>query len=256
MRAGVLLDAVTEVAHLMGERALRYFRTGLEVRTKADGSEVTLADQECERLATEWIRERFPEDAILGEEFGSVPGHGTRRWLLDPIDGTRSFVRGVPLWGSMVGVEQDGRVVAGAIACAASGDLVAAEVGRGCWHNGHRTTVSTVAELDRAVILSTDAGFAGHPKRLARWTDLSSRVAVARTWGDCFGYVLVATGRAELMVDNRLSPWDATPLTPIITEAGGVITDWRGRPGAGDDAIASNAALAETLRHHLGATGG
>lgn len=252
MRGGLLLDAVADLARLMGEHALRYFRTSLDVEIKADGSEVTRADRECERLAADWIRKHFPGDTILGEEFGVVSGTGARRWLIDPIDGTRGFVRGVPLWGSMVGVEEADRCVAGAISCAAVGDLVAAEDGHGCWHNGSRVSVSTVASIERAVIVATDARFAGHPARRARWAELSTRVEMARTWGDCFGYVLVATGRAEMMVDNRLSPWDAAPLGPIIGEAGGVITDWRGHDGIGEDAIATNAALAGTLRQHLG----
>ncbi|HEX9562328.1 MAG TPA: inositol monophosphatase family protein [Gemmatimonadaceae bacterium] len=248
----LLLDAVRDVARLMGERALRYFRSGVTVETKADGSEVTAADRETERLGREWIERRFPGESILGEEYGSYPGSAERRWLIDPIDGTRSFVRGVPLWGSMVAVEQDNTVLAGAICCPATGDLVAAAAGEGCWHNDTRAQVSKVSDLMDAVILATDARFPANPERVSRWTALVSEVATARTWGDCYGYVLVATGRAELMVDDRLSPWDVTPLVPIITEAGGVFTDWRGRREPGPDGVATNASLARVLRDRLG----
>lgn len=252
MNNETLLQAVRDVAHLMGEAALRHFRSDLTVESKADGSEVTIADREVEELAREWISRRFPDDAILGEEHGASPGVSGRRWLIDPIDGTRSFVHGVPLWGSMVAVASPDGILAGAISCAATGDLVAAAPGEGCWHNDSRTAVSSVASLREATMLVTDPRFAGRPDRAARWQALEQEVAVSRSWGDCYGYVLVATGRVELMADNRLSPWDATALVPIIEEAGGVLTDWNGATGAGDDAVATNAALAKVIRDRLG----
>lgn len=252
MNPSILLEAVRDVARLMGEHAMQFFRTGLAIQSKADGSEVTIADRETESLAREWIARRFPDDAILGEEFGDRAGSGARRWLIDPIDGTRSFVRGVPLWGAMIAVEEDGEVLAGAISCPATGDLVAAARGEGCWHNDVRTRVSRVSDLSGALILATDATFQTHPERVARWDETAAAVAGARTWGDCYGYVLLATGRAEMMVDDRLSPWDVMPLVPIIGEAGGVLTDWRGHPGPGSDAVATNFSLARILRARLG----
>jgi histidinol phosphatase-like enzyme (inositol monophosphatase family) len=227
------------------------------VEWKADGSEVTVADREAEAAARDWIGQRFPGDAIVGEELGGTPAgahaRGVRRWYIDPIDGTKSFVRGVPLWGSMVAVELDGTVVAGAISCAATGDLVAAARGEGCWHNDARASVSDVDRIERATILGTSAAFRKNPERATRWNALASRVSIARTWGDCYGYVLVATGRAELMTDDRLSPWDVAALIPIITEAGGVFTGWGGRlEGLPSDGVASNAALATPFRQALG----
>lgn len=223
---------------------------------KTDGSEVTRADREAEAAARDWVQRRFPGDAIVGEEFGSEGDATGRRWLIDPIDGTRSFVRGVPLWGTLVAVEEGGIVLAGAINCPATGDLLIAARGEGCWHNGSRASVSSADTLSQATILATDARFRSNPHRAARWTALGSRVAVTRTWGDCYGYVLVATGRADLMVDDRMSPWDLAALIPVIDEAGGVLTDWRGRPGLGSDAIASNALLAAEFRRELGVAGG
>lgn len=247
----VLLDAVTEIARAAGEVAMRYFKLGVTIEQKADGSEVTLADREAEQRARDLIRRAFPGDDILGEEYGGSSTGGRRRWLIDPIDGTRSFVRGVPLWGTMIAVEEAGDVKAGAIYCPASGDLVAAAIGEGCWHNGTRTRVSLVDDLAKATIVVTDARFRSHPERAARWEALGRRVATARTWGDCYGYVLVATGRAELMADDRMSPWDVAPLVPIIQEAGGVFTDWRGRPGPGPDAVATNERLSDAFRRAL-----
>ena len=252
MTPSSLLEAVQEVVRICGHVAYRHFRTGLPVEWKPDGSEVTQADREAEGAARDWIRHHFPQDAIVGEELGSEGGGGQRRWLIDPIDGTRTFVRGVPLWGSLAAVEQGGKVVAGAINCPATGDLLVAAIGEGCWHNGVRTSVSAVGELSRATILATDHRFASRPSRAERWAALSGQVAVTRSWGDCYGYVLVATGRAELMVDNRMRPWDVGALIPVIEEAGGELTDWRGRRGIGPDTVATNAALAAEFRTLLG----
>ena len=247
-----LIEAVEEVARLCGAVALSHFRKGLDVEWKVDGSEVTRADREAETSAREWIQKRFPNDAIVGEEFGAEGQPGRRRWLIDPIDGTRSFVRGVPLWGSMIAVEENGTVLAGAINCAATGDFVIAAPHQGCWHNGVRASVSAVDSISNATVLSTTAHFRYNPARSQRWTALTGQASITRSWGDCYGYVLVATGRAELMVDDRLSPWDAAALVPIIEEAGGVFTDWKGRRGFGRDAVASNALLADEFRTILG----
>lgn len=246
-----LFRAVEEVARVSGEVAFSHFRKTLSVEIKADGSEVTRADREAEAIARAAIRKVYPDDTIVGEELGT-DGTGARRWLIDPIDGTRSFVRGVPMWGSLIAVEEDGEVIAGAINCPATGDFLVAARGEGCWHNGVRASVSRVDTISRATILGTDQRFVRNPERSPRWTALANSVATARTWGDCYGYVLVATGRAELMVDDRMGPWDVAALIPVIEEAGGVFTDWRGRRGIGPDAVASNALLAREFRDALG----
>lgn len=249
----LLLEAVTDVARVAGGVAMRHFKSSLAVDTKGDGSPVTIADRTAERDARSWIADRFPGDAILGEEFGFSGTPGTRRWFIDPIDGTKTFVRGVPLWGTMVAVAVDDDVLAGAIFCPAVDELVAAAVGCGCWYNGARCHVSSVASLEDATILVTDARFPYNPERASRWSALASQVAVARTWGDCYGYVQVATGRAELMVDDKLSPWDAASLIPIIREAGGMYSDWRGGGRVdGGDGVATNALLSVALRAALG----
>jgi fructose-1,6-bisphosphatase/inositol monophosphatase family enzyme len=153
----------------------------------------------------------------------------------------------------MVAVADEDTVLAGAIYCPALDELVAAALGEGCWHDSTRCHVSEVGTLDQATILTTDSGFRHHPERAPQWSQLASRVGVARTWGDCYGYVLVATGRAEVMVDDKLSPWDAAPLIPIIAEAGGVYTDWRGgRSVDGGDGVATNSLLASPVREALG----
>lgn len=251
-----LLEAVRDAALVTAAVALRHFHRGITVEWKTDGSEVTVADRQAEEAARAWIGERFPGDIIIGEEFGGPPegeiAATARRWYIDPIDGTKSFVRGVPLWGSMIAVEAEGIVAAGAICCPAVDELVAAARGEGCWHNDVRTSVSRVATLSNATILATDTRFRHNPSRAPRWRALADRVAAARTWGDCYGHLLVATGRAELMLDDRLSPWDVAALLPIHEEAGGVFTDWRGRSGRiAADGVASNAGLADVFRAAL-----
>jgi histidinol phosphatase-like enzyme (inositol monophosphatase family) len=245
------LEPLTTVARLAGGIALRHFRTNLRVETKADGSPVTLADRAAEDAARTWILQRFAGDEILGEEHGTsgVP-NATRRWVIDPIDGTKTFIHGVPLWGTMVGVIEQETVVAGAIYCPAVDELVVAAHGAGCWHNGTRCSVSEIADLSAATILTTSARFTD-PHRRQRWIDLSQRVKITRTWGDCFGYLLLASGRAEVMVDDRLNIWDYAPLLPIVREAGGVITDWHGGAAYRGGAIATNAALSQQVRDAL-----
>jgi histidinol phosphatase-like enzyme (inositol monophosphatase family) len=247
-----LMQAAAELARAAGDVALGFFRHTIDVETKVDGSPVTIADRDAERVAREWIDARFPEDGILGEEYGATRINARRRWILDPIDGTKSFVRGVPLWGTLVAVAEGDNVLAGAAYFPPVGELVCAAPGEGAWWNGSRCTVSAQASLGAATVLTTDDRFPERPHRRTAFATLAARAAVARSWGDCYGYLLVATGRAEAMVDDIVSPWDAAALEPIISEAGGVFTSWKGeRTAFGGDAIATNAALAEEIRELL-----
>lgn len=248
-----LLQAVSEVAALTGARALKYWRSDLDIDRKADGSPVTRADREGELAAREWIAARFPDDAILGEEFGETPGRSGRRWLIDPVDGTKTFVRAVPLWGTLIAVVEGNTVLAGAAAFPAVNELLAAAPGEGCWHDGSRARVSDLARLEEATILTTEIGRAHPQERQSAIERLARRAAIARTWGDCYGYLLVATGRAEAMLDVRMADWDSAALLPIIEEAGGVFTDWDGRvTGLGGSSIATNRALAGEVRRIIG----
>lgn len=246
------LEAAMEVARVAGHVALRHFRTALTVEAKADGSPVTIADRAAERAAREWLAARFPHDGILGEEMGLERGEAARRWVLDPIDGTKTFVRGVPLWGTLVALVEGERVLAGAAYFPVVDEMLGAAPGRGCWWNGTRCAVSTVSSLARATVLTTDERFPREPARRDAWRRLAEAALVSRTWGDCYGYLLVATGRAEVMTDGVLAAWDAAPFLPIIEEAGGVLTDWSGTPTAfGGSAIATNRALAAVTREIL-----
>lgn len=247
-----LMQAVAEVARVAGAAAMSVPHDRLAIETKADGSPVTAADREAERKARAWIESRFGADGILGEEFGIVRPEAAWRWLIDPIDGTKSFVRGVPLWGSLAAVAHGDRVIAGAAFFPALGELVTAAVGCGCWHQGTRCRVSEVADLTQATVLITDDRFPRSTERRESWKRLASAAALSRTWGDCYGYLLVATGRAEVMADPLLAAWDSAPLIPIIEEAGGVISDWQGsRAGFIESALATNARLAGEVRRNL-----
>jgi histidinol-phosphatase len=253
---GLTLDErvapAAELARITGTVALRHYRTHLAVETKADGSPVTVADRAAETAARAWVQSRFPQDGVLGEELGEErPGAG-RRWIIDPIDGTKAFVRGTPLWGSLVALCEGERVLAGAAYFPAVDELVAAAPGAGCWWNGSRCHVSSGSTLADATVLTTDERFPENPERAAGFRALARVASVSRTWGDCFGYLLVATGRAEVMCDGTMSVWDAAALQPIIEEAGGVFTDWLGVATAfGGSAVATNRLLAGEARATL-----
>jgi histidinol phosphatase-like enzyme (inositol monophosphatase family) len=244
-----LFEAVQVLARLAGAVALSHYRTALKVEAKGDGSPVTVADRETEQAARRWLGEHFPEDEILGEEFGATSGTSGRRWILDPIDGTKSFVRGVPLWGTLIAVAEDERILAGAAFFPAVDEIIAAAPGQGCWWNGRRARVSDTSTLAGATVLITDERAFRRAAQRDGWRTLTGEAGTARTWGDCYGYLLVATGRAEVMVDPAINPWDAACFLPIIEEAGGVFTDLDGtRSAFNGNAIATNAALAATAR--------
>lgn len=248
-----LMYAAAEVARVAGAVAYRHFRgADLSVRSKGDGSPVTVADLESERAAREWIRQRFPADGILGEEYGGERLDAKRRWVLDPIDGTRTYLHGVPLWGTLVGVASGDDVLAGAAFFPALGELICAAPGEGCWLDDKSVQVSQISRLTDSLVLTTDETFSHFPERRNAWQRLAGGAGMSRSWGDCYGYLLVASGRAEVMVDPVLSEWDATALLPVVEEAGGVFTDWSGKRSAqGGSAIATNAALATQARDAL-----
>ncbi len=246
------LEAVVELARVAGDFAMSHYGRTLTVDVKHDGSPVTIADRGAEERARAWIEKRFPDDGILGEEFGDVRPTARRRWILDPIDGTKSFIRRVPLWGTLVAVTEGESVLAGCAYFPAVAETVAAAAGEGCFWNGTRCSVSSTATIAEATIVITDERFEERPERARAWRRLASQASVSRTWGDCYGYLLLATGRADVMVDDVVAPWDAAALYPIVTEAGGSFTDWSGSATAfGGDIIATNSALAKPVRNIL-----
>lgn len=245
----MLLEAVEQVARMAGDIAHSFFRSKLTIESKSDGSPVTIADRSAEQAARDWIAHRFPSDGILGEELGVTRPNARRRWILDPIDGTKTFIRGVPLWGTLVGVCNGEDVLAGAAYFPAVGEMVAAAQSAGSWWNGTRCRVSSRATLAEATVLTTDERFPNDTAQRDGWRRLAGRALVSRSWGDCYGYLLVSTGRAEVMVDGILSSWDAAALMPVVEEAGGVFTDWKGtRTAFGGSAVATNQGVAVETR--------
>ena len=249
------LQFAVEMAHAAGDLTLRTFQGEVATERKPDRTLVTAADRGAEMLCRDMIEKRFPDYGILGEEFGETRPGAELRWILDPIDGTNSYVRGVPLYGVLIALEdcRAGKVVAGVIHFPALGETVSAAAGAGCWWNDRRAAVSGVSDLDSALVLTTDAERVLSQHREG-WERLGDRAELARTWGDCYGHALVATGRAEAMVDPVLAIWDAAPLQIVVEEAGGVYTDWDGgRSYRGASGISTNAALADAVRDALGA---
>ena len=243
-----LLNFSVDIAREAGEITLRYFRKKFDTYRKANQTYVTEADLEAEKFLRRAIEERYPDDAILGEEQGAREGASGRRWIVDPIDGTYSFVHGTPLYGVLIGVEVKGVPTVGVINMPALGEMVHAARGLGCFLNGEPARVSNTATLEDALLLSTDFGTCERHGFGRAAEELQRRAGARRTWGDCYGYVLVATGRADVMLDPVMNVWDCAALLPVIEEAGGSFTDWKGqRTIAGGNAIATNKLLFEQV---------
>ncbi|MDB5035174.1 MAG: putative 28 [Chlorobi bacterium] len=245
-----ILDTAIEAAIEGGKITLQYFQTGsFQVETKADNSPVTVADRLAEQRIREIIVARFPDHGVLGEEHGEQAGTGGTTWIIDPIDGTKSFIRGVPLYGVMIGVEIDGEVEVGVVNFPALGEIYYAMRGCGTYWNGRRCRVSAVSDMGQAALLTTDAKhYTRETTKAEAHARLMAATKIHRTWGDCYGHILVASGRAEIMLDPKMSVWDCAPLKVILEEAGGHFTDWNGTPTIhGGEAISTNSALHGTV---------
>ncbi|MEX2174283.1 MAG: histidinol-phosphatase [Pirellulaceae bacterium] len=251
---GDRLQIAWEAAVEAGRLTLEYFqRDNYTVERKDDRSPVTVADRSAEQLLRERIAAAFPSDGILGEELGRTNGSSDYNWILDPIDGTKSFISGVPLYGTLVAVEHQGRAIVGAVYLPGLDEGVYASAGEGAWHvRGEsvpqRASVSKKPRLaDGLLVTSQVDTFAKRGARGA-YDRLEQAASIARTWGDCYGYLLVATGRAEVMVDPLLNVWDAAAVQPIIEEAGGTFTDWQGSATIhAGEAIATNGRVLEEV---------
>ena len=249
------LDLAVETAYEAGRLTLGYFRTGAaRPEFKEDETPITVADQEAERLIRGSIRGRYPGHGIVGEEYGDEGGSdGTAdglRWVVDPIDGTKAFVRGVPLYAVLIGLEVEGVCEVGAAYFPALDEMVCAATGEGCFANGRRARVSDTARLRDGIACFTDArGFDKYGRR-EEWLRVLSAAGDARGWSDAYGHALVATGRADLMLEPALNPWDAAPFPPILREAGGVFCDWSGKETIyADEGLSTTPALLpEVLR--------
>jgi histidinol-phosphatase len=244
------LELACDVARQAGNVTLDYFqRDKLRVERKADDSPVTAADREAEAVIRERIAAEFPDDTIVGEETGTSVGTSGYLWAVDPIDGTKTFIAGVPLYTTLIGLLANDRAVAGVVHAPAVDEMVYASAGRGAWlvsrgAAARRAKVSSIATLAEGRFMTT-AVTSFTEFRAVDALDVYFRIqhaaGLSRTWGDGYGYLLVATGRAEVMVDPILNMWDAAALQTVIEEAGGIFTDWQGRATVhGGEGVATN----------------
>ncbi len=236
-----------QVALEAGAVALEHYQTGVAVELKADRSPVTRADRGAEQLIRRAIAARYPDHAVAGEEYGADGRASAFRWIVDPIDGTKSFIRGVPLFGVLIALEIEGRADVGVCHLPALGETVAAATGLGCTWNGRSAHVSTVERLGDATVVFSDGRMLA--QRLGpRWAELEGEAGLLRSWGDCYGHCLVATGRADVMLDPVMNPWDCAALLPIVGESGGRFSDWTGTARIdGGDAVSTNGKLHERV---------
>lgn len=254
------LATAIQAAKAAGAQTLeRFHNRAFDVERKADGSEVTAADRDAEKLLRQLVGRAFPDDGLLGEEFGEEPGSSGYRWIFDPIDGTKSFVHGVPLYGTLVAVERDGESVIGVICMPGLDEAVWAAEGQGAWRqlSGGQPAparVSNVERLDETMLCVTAIDYFMQTDRTAAFVDLARRVRATRGWSDCYAHVLAATGRADIVLEPMVSIWDVAPMIPIINEAGGRFTTWAGDERAdGGDALVTNGRLHDELLAFLAA---
>lgn len=254
-RLDFALDAAAQAAEfIMGH----YQSPDLAVERKRDTSPVTAADRGAEELIRKLIAEAYPDDAVLGEEFGEIDGASGWRWILDPVDGTKSFIHGVPLFGTLIALEHGDDQVIGLCSFPALNEVIYAANGLGAWWKiGDRepvpARVSEVDTLSEALFCTTTIHGWARVGQQPLFDRLLAECQLSRGWGDCYGHMLVATGRADIMVDPELNPWDCAPLVPIMREAGGHFFDYSGQPdihaGRG---LSVNAALREPVLRLIG----
>lgn len=246
-------ELAVETAQRAGRHALGYFDSGVDVEWKSNQTPVTVADREAEQLLRDTLLAKFPQDAFLGEEFGEAPGTSGFRWIVDPIDGTKSFIRGVPLWATLVGLEYRGELIAGVAFMPTFQQMYRALRGDGAYRDERRIRVSDIATFEESQAFYSSISWFIQGGCRDAFLNLIGRTQRQRGFGDFYGFVLVAQGSGEIMVEYGVSPWDVAALKPIVEEAGGRCTDWDGvstihRP----DILATNgklhAAALELLR--------
>ena len=216
-----------ELAMASGNLIKNYWRTDINIETKADESPVTIADKKSEELMREMIMKQFPDHGILGEEFGEHNKDAEYKWILDPIDGTKSFICGTVTFGTLIALTKNHQPVLGVINQPILdefliGDNETAEL------NGRSVKVRDCSDLSKAILLTTDHLNVEKYQKIKKFEELIHKVKLYRQWGDCYGYYLVATGYADIMIDPIMSIWDMMALIPVIRGAGGTITDYHG----------------------------
>ncbi|MBL8793712.1 MAG: histidinol phosphate phosphatase [Planctomycetia bacterium] len=222
-------ERAVETAEQAGQLALRYFDADVQIEWKADESPVTVADREAESLLRSTLLARFPHDGFLGEEHGDKPGSSGYRWIVDPIDGTRNFVRSIPIWGTLVGLEYQGEMIAGVVVAPALRQTWRALRGDGAYRGERRIRVSDVTTLQQSTVFYTGLSWYAKAGRLDEIVQLLNGAQVSRGFGDFYGFMLTAQGSGELMIDFGVHVWDVAAIKPLIEEAGGQFANWDGQ---------------------------
>ena len=237
-------DLAVTAAQEAGNLARKYYETTFEVERKADASPVTIADREAEQLIRTSVTRAFPQDGFLGEEYGNQPGESGFRWVIDPIDGTKSFIRHIPIWGTLVGLEYRDEQIGGVAYVPVLGMTYRALRGDGAFVNERRMRVSNVARLSDALLCYSSVSWFRNAGKEAVFMELAAKTSRQRGFGDFYGFVLVAEGACEVMADHGVHPWDVSAVKAIVEEAGGKLTDWAGVPTIEKpDVLASNGKL-------------
>jgi histidinol-phosphatase len=222
-------ELAVATAEQAGQLALRYFDTDVQVDWKEDESPVTVADRDAESLLRNTLLGKFPDDGFLGEEHGDKPGTSGFRWIVDPVDGTRNFVRSIPVWATLVGLEYRGEMIAGVVVAPALRQTWRALRGDGAYRGERRIRVSDVATLKDSTVFYTGLSWYAKAGRLDDIVKLLNRSQVARGFGDFYGFVLTAQGSGEMMIDFGVHIWDVAAIKPLIEEAGGQFANWDGQ---------------------------
>jgi histidinol-phosphatase len=247
------LSIVADIARRAGDLALQFHQENLAVEIKADESPVTAADKACESLIVSELTREFPEDGLLGEEGALRESTNGRRWLIDPIDGTRDFIRNTRAWTMLIGLEERGKIVAGFEYFPATGEMFTAARGEGAWWDGRRMCASSVTRKNQAMLCCNGLSYLHRYPFAADFTEWISHFWTVRSAGGCFDAMMVASGRAEAWIEPQAQPWDLAPLKIIAEEAGCVTFDFAGNDTIyGGNFVITVPALADELREFVG----
>lgn len=247
-----LLDFAIKTSDKAGKITLNYYQKSLTIETKSDLSPVTIADKEAELLFRSEIEKQFPEHAILGEEFGKKETGSPYKWIIDPIDGTKSFISGIPFYSNLLGLEYEGKIVLGIANFPALNEMYYASENYGAFLNQQKIVVGNKKKIEECRIMTTDVRHLENVPLAKQAKKLLDQSLFYRTWGDAYGHAMVASGRADVMLDPLMNPWDGAPFGIILKEAGGYFGDWNGKETIyGENTFSSNNELKNIILSQL-----
>ncbi len=223
-----LLNFSIDLIKECNDISLKYYKKTIKPEYKKDNSPVTIADKKCEKFLISAIKKKYPEHSFLAEETGTQDKNSEFKWIIDPIDGTKNFMRNFPFWGTLLALEYQGEVVMGIIALPAMKQMIYAGKGLGCYQNGKKVKVSKTDAIDKSYFIYGGIEYITKQPYKDKFLELVDKSYYDRGYGDCFGHTLVINGKAEFMLDPHVSPYDVAPIKICVEEAGGVMTDLEG----------------------------